>query len=128
MSTETIRDLFWRAHRRQVEDEVPRLSRREREILELLVAGGEMAGLDLIAASSCLGRGMVYVSLLRLADKGLVDSRPAPGRRVNGHGAELPRRLFRATGAAPAALAAARGPALQVSPPAPEGALKGTPS
>ncbi len=97
--------LFWRANRRRPGHEVPRLSRREHEILELLVGGGEMAGLDLIAASACLGRGMVYVALLRLADKGLVDSRPA--RRVNGHrGAELPRRLFRATGAAAAVLAA----------------------
>ena len=93
----------------------PRLSRREREILEILVGVGEMAGLDLIAASSCLGRGMVYVALFRLADKGLVASREAPGderrRRVNGtggpRGAALPRRLFRATGSAPAALRSA---------------------
>lgn len=70
----------------------PRLSRRERLILELLAAGGEMAGLELVLASSKLGRGTVYVALRRLADRGLVDS-----RAVNGRGAELPQRLFRAT-------------------------------
>ncbi len=113
MTTEPFAALFWRANRRPGREVPPvqagRLSRREREILTLLVAGGEMAGLDLIAASSCLGRGMVYVALLRLADKGLVDSRPA--RRVNGQRAELPQRLFRATGAAPAVLAAGDGTA-----------------
>ncbi len=73
----------------------PRLSRRQCLILALLAAGGEMAGLDLVAASPSVGRGSVYVALRRLADKGLVDSRP-----VNGHRGELPQRLFRATVAA----------------------------
>ena len=81
----------------------PRVSRRQRRILDLLIAGGEMAGLELVAASPALGRGTVYVALRRLADKGLVAS-----RRVNGFAGELPRRLFRATGAAPAALASRR--------------------
>ncbi len=80
----------------------PRVSRRERLILALL-AGGEMAGLELVAASRAFGRGTVYVALRRLADKGLVDSRP-----VNGHGGELPQRLFRATGAARSALRSLR--------------------
>ncbi len=69
----------------------PRVSRRERLILALL-AGGEMAGLELVAASRAFGRGTVYVALRRLADKGLVDSRRA------GRGREMPLRLFRATG------------------------------
>ena len=74
----------------------PRLSRRQRRILALLTAGGEMAGLELIEASRGLGRGTVYVALRRLADQGLVDS-----RRVNGHRGELPLRVFRATVSAP---------------------------
>ncbi len=77
----------------------PGLSRRQRLILALLVADGEMAGLELVSASRWLGRGTVYVTLRRLADKGLVDS-----RRVNGHRGELPLRLFRATVAARAAV------------------------
>ncbi len=48
----------------------PRLSRRQRLILALPAAGGEMAGLELVAASRGpayrrLGRGMVYVALRR---------------------------------------------------------------
>ena len=69
-----------------------RLSRRERVVLDLLAGGGEMAGLELVVASPKLGRGTVYVTLRRLADKGLVDSRRA------GRGREMPLRLFRATG------------------------------
>ncbi len=57
-----------------------------------MAASGEMAGLDLVAACRWLGRGTVYVVLRRLADKGLVESRP-----VNGYRGELPLRLFRAT-------------------------------
>lgn len=83
-----------------------RLSRRERRILELLTARGEMAGLELVRASPRLGRGAVYVALRRLADRGLVDSRPVGPIPVNGHGRELPQRLFRATGAAGEVLAA----------------------
>ncbi len=81
----------------------PRLSRRERRVLELLAGGGEMAGLELVAASRRLQRGTVYLALRRLADKGLVDSRLVDGRQVNGGVPELPLRLFRAVegGAAP---------------------------
>jgi DNA-binding PadR family transcriptional regulator len=88
------------AHRRNGRS--PRLSRRERLILELL-ADGEMAGLQLVAASPKLRRGAVYVTLRRLADKGLVASRRARRGRER-----LPLRLFRATvGAPPPALEAA---------------------
>jgi DNA-binding PadR family transcriptional regulator len=87
--------------KRSLRPPVARLSRRQRRILTLLAAGGEMAGLELVAASPALGRGTVYVALRRLADKGLVESRP-----VNGFAGELPRRLFHATRPATAALEA----------------------
>ena len=80
----------------------PRLTRRERAVLEVLVGGGEMAGLELGAASPRLTRGSVYVALRRLADRGLVASRPINGAAFP----VLPQRLFRATGAAAAAMAA----------------------
>jgi DNA-binding PadR family transcriptional regulator len=89
-----------------------RLTARERAVLELLVGGGEMAGLELVEASSRLTRGTVYVALRRLADKGLVDSRPVNGAAFPA----LPLRLFRATGAGTAALARGAAPAPREAP------------
>jgi DNA-binding PadR family transcriptional regulator len=71
-----------------------RLSAIEREILELLTVHGEMYGLALVDASSKLKRGTIYVTLGRMADKGLVDSRTVKVEHERG----LPRRLFRLTG------------------------------
>ena len=54
---------------------VPRLSQKEALILELLVANGELYGLQLVAASRRrLKRGTVYVTLGRMEDKGYVAS------------------------------------------------------
>ncbi len=83
---------------------MPWLSHGERRILELLVAGGEMAGLDLVTAEPRLGRGRVYVTLRRLAGKGLVDSRPVEVPPRNGDAPKPPRLLFRATDTAPVVL------------------------
>ena len=72
-----------------------RISRTERAILELLVSEGELFGLQLVERShGMLKRGTVYVTLGRMEDKGLVESRseqPAPGA------IGLPRRLYRPT-------------------------------
>jgi DNA-binding PadR family transcriptional regulator len=59
------------------QDTLPPLPRTERDILELLVESGrEMFGLELIEASGGrLKRGSIYVTLQRMAKKGLVDSR-----------------------------------------------------
>jgi PadR family transcriptional regulator, regulatory protein PadR len=72
--------------------DVPRLSGTERRILDLLAADGELYGLQLVQRSEGrLKRGTVYVTLQRMEEKGLVESRldtrePAlPG---------LPRRLY----------------------------------
>ncbi len=75
--------------------DLPRLSQKEALILELLVARGEMYGLELVEASGgALKRGTVYVTLGRMADKGYVES-----RQVKEEGeAGLPRRLFQVTG------------------------------
>ena len=74
--------------------DVPRLSRTERLILELL-ADEEKFGLQLVEDSDgALKRGTVYVTLGRMQEKGLVASRTearAPGA------IGLPRRLYKPT-------------------------------
>jgi PadR family transcriptional regulator, regulatory protein PadR len=69
--------------------EMPRLSKIEYEILNLLRAG-EMYGLEMVKASNILKRGTVYVSLDRMADKGFVVSRADKNPNLSG----LPRRLY----------------------------------
>lgn len=76
--------------------ELPSLSAKEALILELLIARGEMYGLELVsAAPGQLKRGTVYVTLERMAEKGYVDSRQVPPEPGAGG---LPRRVFHATG------------------------------
>jgi PadR family transcriptional regulator, regulatory protein PadR len=74
--------------------DIPKLSRTERLILELL-SGDEMFGLQLVEQSKgALKRGTVYVTLGRMQDKGYVESwteKQAPGA------IGLPRRLYRPT-------------------------------
>jgi len=82
--------------------ELPRLSNIEAEILELLVLHGEMYGLEMVQASARLKRGTVYVTLGRMADKGLVSSRAVKPRNEGG----MPRRLFSVTGFGSRAIAA----------------------
>jgi len=74
-------------------DRVPMLSGKETLILELLAAGIEMYGLQLVEASGGrLKRGTVYVTLGRMEDKGYLSSRAETPRQ----GAiGLPRRLYR---------------------------------
>jgi len=74
---------------------IPRLSSKEALILRLLVASGEMYGLELVHDSGGdLKRGTVYVTLGRMADKGYVESRTVP----QDDGSGMPKRLFRITG------------------------------
>ena len=71
------------------------LSAKESLILELLLDGGELYGLQLVAASKRrLKRGTVYVTLGRMEEKGYISSRleDAPAD-VGG----LPRRLYQPT-------------------------------
>jgi DNA-binding PadR family transcriptional regulator len=77
-------------------ESLPRLSTRERLILELLVAEGELFGLQMVELSrGCLKRGTVYVTLGRMQEKGYLESRQEP-RPAGAIG--LPRRLYRPTG------------------------------
>jgi len=72
-----------------------RVSGRERLILDLLAERGPLYGLEMIEASGeRLPRGTVYVTLQRMAVKGLVASRlQAPQEGEQGP----PRRIFRIT-------------------------------
>lgn len=74
----------------------PKLSRAEELILGLLIHAGEMYGLEMVEKSDgMLARGSVYVTLERMSEKGLVNSRREnrnPG--ISG----IPRRLYLPTG------------------------------
>ena len=73
----------------------PTLPRKERLILELLIAEGPLYGLQLVERSGgALKRGTVYVTLGRMEAKGLVRSeeQPLPPGAIG-----LPRRIYRPT-------------------------------
>jgi len=74
---------------------VSRLSAKEALILELLVAKGELYGLQLVTASRRrLKRGTVYVTLGRMEDKGFIASRLEEAPPEAGG---LPRRIYEPT-------------------------------
>ncbi len=77
-------------------DNIPRLSRIEAAILDVLIARGETFGLEIARASDgAVKQGTLYVTLNRMAEKGYVTSRQeerAPG------GFGPPRRLYKVTG------------------------------
>jgi PadR family transcriptional regulator, regulatory protein PadR len=76
-------------------DSVPTLPATERLILEMLVSGGSMFGLQMVEASGGrLKRGSVYVTLGRMEEKGYVESEQE--RRPAG-AIGLPRRIYRPT-------------------------------
>jgi PadR family transcriptional regulator, regulatory protein PadR len=77
--------------------DLPSLSRKEALIMELLVSGGrEFYGLEMVDASNGeLKRGTIYVTLQRLQEKGLIDSRQE-ARTAPEIG--IPRRLYSITG------------------------------
>jgi DNA-binding PadR family transcriptional regulator len=73
----------------------PTLSAKERVVLELLAAGGQMYGLQLVAqAQGRLKRGTVYVTLGRMQQKGLID---ADAEKLSDDSGLVPRRMYRAT-------------------------------
>ncbi len=77
-------------------NDIPRLSAKEMEILQLLIARGEAYGLEMVKASEGrLKRGTIYVTLNRREEKGYVESRKAP---VQAGQQGPPRRLYKATG------------------------------
>jgi PadR family transcriptional regulator, regulatory protein PadR len=77
-------------------NEFPKLSKKEFKILQLLIAKGEMFGLEMIEASEDeLKRGTIYVTLQRMGDKGYVESREEPREHPE---IGIPRRKYWATG------------------------------
>ena len=78
-----------------MQQELPKLSKKETIILDLLVENEEMFGLEMVKASEGnLKRGSIYVLLSRMADKGYVESREEP-RKLPEIG--IPRRKFMAS-------------------------------
>ena len=84
-----------------------RTSAKETLILEMLVASArELFGLEMVEASKGeLKRGTIYVTLKRMEDKGLIESR-TEARAVGEIG--IPRRLYKITGHGERVLAAMR--------------------
>lgn len=73
----------------------PRLSSKEKVILELLAENVSMYGLQLVSQSSGkLKRGTVYVTLGRMEKKGLILSEP---EKMTDDSGLVPRRMYRAT-------------------------------
>ncbi len=71
------------------------LSAKESLILELLLEGGELYGLQLVASSKRrLKRGTVYVTLGRMEEKGYITSRVEDAPADMGG---MPRRLYEPT-------------------------------
>ena len=78
-----------------VPDGSPTMSDTEAYIIQALVVGGEMYGLELMKQSEGrLKRGTIYVTLHRMQEKGFVDSKPDPDHTGPG----LQRRLYTASG------------------------------
>lgn len=78
------------------ENEFPKLSRKEFKVLELLIAKGEMFGLEMVESSEGeLKRGTIYVTLQRMGDKGYIESREEPRQHPE---VGIPRRKYWATG------------------------------
>ncbi|HET7218221.1 MAG TPA: helix-turn-helix transcriptional regulator [Vicinamibacterales bacterium] len=74
---------------------LPTLSGKERIVLELLVSDGAKYGLQLVDDSrGKLKRGTVYVTLGRMEQKGLVESRHEAANRDPD---AIPRRMYHAT-------------------------------
>jgi PadR family transcriptional regulator PadR len=85
--------------------ELPPLSRKEFLILEMLIGSGRpLYGLEMVEASvGALKRGTIYVTLQRMQERGLVDSKAEP-RTAPEIG--IPRRMYWITGVGQRMLAA----------------------
>jgi DNA-binding PadR family transcriptional regulator len=71
------------------------LSGKERIVLEMLIASGPLYGLQMVDGSrGRLKRGTVYVTLGRMEEKGLVESRH---QSAEAGPDAVPRRMYRAT-------------------------------
>ena len=74
---------------------IPSLSDKEYRVLDLLRAGGEMYGLEMVKASEgSLKRGTIYVTLNRMIEKGFLEDREEKDPTLPG----MPRRKYRISG------------------------------
>jgi PadR family transcriptional regulator, regulatory protein PadR len=91
----------------------PRLpSAKELIVLDMLAGKKEMYGLEMVQASGGkLARGTIYVTLMRMDDKGYVTSRQVMEENVSG----LPKRVFSITGLGQRALALSRQARIELS-------------
>lgn len=79
-----------------LKNQFPTLSYKEFLILEMLIARGEMFGLEMVEDSEGkLKRGTIYVLLQRMGKKGYVESREEPRSSPE---IGIPRRQYRVTG------------------------------
>jgi DNA-binding PadR family transcriptional regulator len=85
------------ATERPAQESLSSLSQKEALILGLLInSGSNLFGLEMVESSNGeLKRGTIYVTLQRMQEKGLIDSKPEP-RPVPEIG--IPRRLYWPTG------------------------------
>lgn len=78
--------------------QIPRLSRKEMVILQLLAAGGPDYGLGLVSAShGALKRGTIYVTLSRMEDKGYLTSYKEDLAKDTPRASGPPRRIYQPT-------------------------------
>lgn len=77
-------------------NEFPSLSNKEFIVLQMLIENDEMFGLEMVESSEGnLKRGTIYVTLQRMSEKGLVESREES--RSEGE-IGIARRIYKATG------------------------------
>ena len=77
-------------------DPFPRLSKKEKVILDMLIHGGELYGLEMVKASAGeLKRGTIYVTLGRMVERGYITSRTEPAKPGE---QGMTRRKYRPTG------------------------------
>lgn len=75
---------------------LPKITEKEFKILDIILNGGEMFGLEIVESSNGeVKRGTVYVTLNRMIDKGFLESREEPRAEPE---IGLPRRMFKVTG------------------------------
>lgn len=83
---------------------LPQPSPKEYLILDMLRSGQELYGLEMVKANpKKLKRGTIYVTLMRMEEKGYVSSRHEKDPRDPG----MPRRMFMITGKGVSALSIA---------------------
>ena len=98
---------------------IPTLSAKEYLILDMLRAGADRYGLDMVKRSNGkLKRGTIYVTLYRMEEKGYVSSRRENRPKDPG----LPLRIYRITGTGERALRCADAAAMAATQPLISGA------